>query len=163
MIAPGSGEDERERSERLGDQRSCEGAREPVPRQQGAQRGERFGHDPVVGPVAALLALDEARFRRTRRWWLTVGWLRPSGSVRWQRCLAVRLGLDQAEQPQPRRVGDDLQGGREPLGFAASSLLQRSACRTLQPRSWQSSSRIYIDTHRYVRRASLRVSRMADR
>ena len=49
-----------------------------------AQRGERLFADAEVGPAAALLALDQPGLSSTFRWWLTVGWLRPSGSVRWQ-------------------------------------------------------------------------------
>ena len=49
-----------------------------------AQRRQGLFADAEVRPAAALLALDEARLEEDFRWWLTVGWLRPSGSVRWQ-------------------------------------------------------------------------------
>ena len=93
--------------------------------EQRAQRRERFFADAEVGPAAALLALDQAglqqhlqvvadgRLAEAER----LGQVADAG-------LAAGLGLDQAQQPQPRRVGDHLQRRGE---------LLRVVCRRAAP------------------------------
>ncbi len=115
-----------------------------------SQRGERLGHDAVVGPAAAALALDEAgveehlevvadgRLAEAER----LGEVADAG-------LAVGLGLDQAQQPQPRGVGDRLQRLRELVGFllVERPLQERRAGRGGDRRD--ESSREHIRRNRY--------------
>ncbi len=54
-------EDERERADRLGDERARVSERcGHALGQERSERRERLRHDPVVGPAAALVALDES-------------------------------------------------------------------------------------------------------
>ena len=47
-------------------------------------------------------------------WCDTVGWVSPSGSVRWHtQASPLRLRLDEAEDPKPRRVREDAERPRE--------------------------------------------------
>ena len=82
-----------------------------------AQPGELLGYDPEVGPPATLLALQEpsadehlevvadGRLAQSER-------LLEMADARF----AIRLGLNQAQQPKPRGVGEDAERARELLG-----------------------------------------------
>ncbi len=60
----------------------------------------------------------------TFRWWLTVGWVKSNGSVRSHtQASAFGMRRDEAEQPQARGVGEDLQGPGEPLGLVLGERL----------------------------------------
>jgi hypothetical protein len=88
--------------------------------EQVAQRAELVGHDAEVGPAAALLALDEAGVAEDAEM-VRDGRLAQAewfGQVA-DACFAVRLCLDQAQQPQPRGVGDHLERIGETLGFGS--------------------------------------------
>ena len=83
-----------------------------------AQHREPIAGDPVIRPVAPLLALDQARLTQDAQV-VADGRLAQAeriGQVALAR-LAARLRLDQAEQPEARRVGNHLEGGRQALGF----------------------------------------------
>ena len=115
--------------------------------QQLPQRRERLGRDPVVRPAAALLALDEpgleehlqvvadGRLAQAER-------LRQVADAR----LALRLRLDQAEQAEPRRVGDGAQRRRgvAPLPRRAPA----GGAEGTRRRSSRSAARKHIDTDR---------------
>ncbi len=61
---------------------------------------------------------------RMRRWWLTVGCERPERRRQVADArLALRRGLDQAEQPQPGRVGEGLEDPGETLGVGTFNRL----------------------------------------
>ena len=126
------------------------------------ERRERLGHDPVVGPAAAALALDETRVEEDLEV-VADGRLaeaeRP-GEVA-DACLAVRLRLDQAQQPQARRVGDRLQRARELVGLPlVEGALEQGRARGGGDRRDELHACIFaeidIDSNRYRLRSSAR-------
>jgi hypothetical protein len=87
-------------------------------REQRAQGRERFLAHPEVGPAAALLTLHEPCLQEHLEVMADRRLAEPErlGQVT-DAGLVARLGLDQAQEPEPSRVGDRLQRAGELLGL----------------------------------------------